>query len=227
MTPLISRMIKFAPDPELAHWFDTGGASIRPGGHVPDAEMFKLPYPVCCIVGTQANGTAFVLRLQTSDTAKSMSVTGIFDWNNGQGQFGFDPLLLTLTDQGIQASTPEGEPPENENFRPVLRHIEDFLLALEGGQTAYVPKARPSFINSKRAAKGKGPVLFDWHTVTIGPRPEPHGSKGGTHASPRLHDRRGHWRTTASGKRVWVKDCKVGDASRGVVFKDYKIKEAA
>ena len=227
MTPLISRMIKFAPDPELAHWFDTGGASIRPGGHVPDAEMFKLPYPVCCIVGTQANGTAFVLRLQTSGTAKSMSVTGIFDWNNGQGQFGFDPLLLTLTDHGIQASTPEGEPPENENFMPVLQHIEDFLLALQGEQTAYVPKARPSFINSKRAAKGKGPVLFDWHTVTIGPRPEPQGSKGGTHASPRLHDRRGHWRTTASGKRVWVKDCKVGDASRGVVFKDYKIKEAA
>ena len=75
-------MVKFSPDPELAHWFDTGDASIRPSGHVPDAEMFKLPYPVCCIVGTQANGTAFVLRLQTSDTAKSMSVTGIFDWNN-------------------------------------------------------------------------------------------------------------------------------------------------
>ena len=68
-------------------------------------------------------------------------------------------------------------------------------------------------------------LIRQWHTVTIGPRPEPQGSKGGTHASPRLHDRRGHWRTTASGKRVWVKDCKVGDASRGVVFKDYKIKE--
>ena len=37
----------------------------------------------------------------------------------------------------------------------------------------------------------------------------------------------GHKRNTPSGKRVWVKDCKVGDASRGVVFKDYKIKDAA
>ena len=81
-------------------------------------------------------------------------------------------------------------------------------------------------MNRKRMMKGKRP-LFVWHTVTIGPRPEPQGSKGGTHASPRLHDRRGHWRTTASGKRVWVRDCKVGDASKGVVFKDYKIKEAA
>ena len=38
---------------------------------------------------------------------------------------------------------------------------------------------------------------------------------------------RRRWRTTASGKRVWVRDCKVGDPSRGLVFKDYKIKDAA
>ena len=30
MTPLITRMIKFAPDPELAHWFDTGDAPPMP-----------------------------------------------------------------------------------------------------------------------------------------------------------------------------------------------------
>lgn len=225
MTPLITRMIKFAPDPELARWFDMGGSNIRPDGHLSDAEMFKLPYPVCCIVGTQANDTAFVLRLQASDTAESMSVTGIFDWNNGQGQFGFDPLILTLTDKGIQASTPEGEPPQDENFRPVLQHIEDFLLALQGEHTIYTPKVRKSLINSKRAAKGKPPALFDWHTVTIGPKAEPQDSKGGTHASPRLHDRRGHWRTYPSGKRGWVKECKVGSPSKGIVFKDYKIKE--
>jgi hypothetical protein len=27
-----------------------------------------------------------------------------------------------------------------------------------------------------------------------------------------------------SGLRVWVRDCKVGDASKGVVFKDYEVK---
>ena len=37
------------------------------------------------------------------------------------------------------------------------------------------------------------------------------------------HDRRGHWRKHPSGKIIWVKPCKVGDATKGVIFKDYKI----
>ena len=49
--------------------------------------------------------------------------------------------------------------------------------------------------------------------------------KGGTHASPRLHDRRGHSRRLPDGRIVWVRPCKVGDASRGVVFHDYQVKE--
>ena len=58
MTPLITRMVKLTPDPELAQWFDMGDTTKRPDGHVPDADMFRLPYPICCIVGTQSNGTA-------------------------------------------------------------------------------------------------------------------------------------------------------------------------
>lgn len=34
---------------------------------------------------------------------------------------------------------------------------------------------------------------------------------------------RGHWRIHPSGKKVWVKECKVGNAAHGAVFKDYKI----
>ena len=52
-------------------------------------------------------------------------------------------------------------------------------------------------------------------------------AKGGTHASPRQHDRRGHLRRLKSGKNVWVKPHKVGDPSKGVVFHDYRILEAA
>lgn len=81
------------------------------------------------------------------------------------------------------------------------------------GQAAYLPQPRKSLINSKRAAKGLGPVLFDWHTVTIEPPKPKAQSQGGTHASPRLHDRRGHWRRYPSGKVGWV-------------FKDYRIKDA-
>jgi hypothetical protein len=46
---------------------------------------------------------------------------------------------------------------------------------------------------------------------------------GGTHASPRWHIRRGHWRTLADGRRVFVQPCEVGDRARGGIVKDYAV----
>lgn len=46
---------------------------------------------------------------------------------------------------------------------------------------------------------------------------------GATHASPRWHIRRGHWRQLADGRRVFVRECHVGDISRGGVVKDYQV----
>lgn len=46
---------------------------------------------------------------------------------------------------------------------------------------------------------------------------------GGSHASPRWHLRRGHWRQLADGRRVFVRECQVGDPSRGGVIKDYQV----
>jgi hypothetical protein len=40
-----------------------------------------------------------------------------------------------------------------------------------------------------------------------------------------MHERRGHLRRLKTGKNVWVKSCKVGDASKGAIFHDYAIKE--
>jgi hypothetical protein len=47
--------------------------------------------------------------------------------------------------------------------------------------------------------------------------------RGGTHAPPRWHVRRGHWRTVSNGQRVFVRECEVGDQARGGVVKDYRI----
>lgn len=64
---------------------------------------------------------------------------------------------------------------------------------------------------------------WTWHQVEIVPerlhrRAAP---QGGTHASPRWHIRRGHWRQLADGRRVFVRECEVGDSTRGGVVKDY------
>ena len=89
-------------------------------------------------------------------------------------------------------------------------------------KTGYQPTAKAnSPTNKRRIAKGKLPLSYDWHTVVIEPSPPKTEHQGGTHASPRQHTRRGHWRTVGD-KVVWVRDCIVGDASLGSVFKDYK-----
>jgi len=46
---------------------------------------------------------------------------------------------------------------------------------------------------------------------------------GGSHASPRWHIRRGHWRTLVDERRVFVQPCEVGDRARGGILKDYTV----
>lgn len=95
--------------------------------------------------------------------------------------------------------------------------------ALSQGGEAYKPTVKPGYTSQRLQAKGKAP-LFSWNTVRIDPPKPKQEHKKGTHATPRLHDRRGHLRRMANGKTCLVRACKVGDASKGVVFKDYEVK---
>ena len=78
------------------------------------------------------------------------------------------------------------------------------------------------------AKKGKLKTFYDVHRLVITQTVEASSSsepKGGTHASPRWHKRRGYWRTMKkSGKTVWVQACEVGKKSNGMVYKDYEVK---
>jgi hypothetical protein len=75
-------------------------------------------------------------------------------------------------------------------------------------------------VNDKRKRKGKKP-LYEWRTIEIKPSVMRSNSKGGTHASPRSHDVRGHWSVSKLGKRYWVKSHKRGDSAKGTIFHDY------
>jgi hypothetical protein len=99
------------------------------------------------------------------------------------------------------------------------------LLATETGVVVDSVCA-PKFINAKRAKKGEPPVGFEHKIVRIDPtllKMSGVVSVGGSHASPRLHWRRGHIRTLASGVKTQVRPCIVGDLSRGRVTHDYMI----
>ena len=82
--------------------------------------------------------------------------------------------------------------------------------------------------NAQKIARGNRPK-FEWVTNVIEPRttaPALVLHRGGTHASPKPHERRAHFRRLKSGKSVLVRSTvinkdKMGD--RGFVFHDYEL----
>lgn len=78
--------------------------------------------------------------------------------------------------------------------------------------------------NAKRKRKGKRP-FWEWQTIDIKPmKALPSAPQGGTHASPKPHERMGHWRMYKSGKRIFVKPHIINKhkiPDEGFVFHDY------
>lgn len=78
-------------------------------------------------------------------------------------------------------------------------------------------------LNKRRQERGGEP--FDtYRLLTIpGAAPGEGRGMGGSHASPKLHLRRGHLRRLATGKVTWVRHTLVGDVKKGVAEKTYKV----
>lgn len=101
------------------------------------------------------------------------------------------------------------------------------LCAHLSANTAKVEVLKDSSTRTKMSNAKKLPKSFyEIRRVIIeAPKTTTSEYKGGTHASPRWHERRGYWRTMKkSGKVIWVRACEVGKKSNGMVYKDYEIK---
>lgn len=116
-----------------------------------------------------------------------------------------------------------------ENFTEFLLRDVVELCAYLNRKSTTIETHRESSLKAKLGSKKKKEhkVFYEIHRVVVNAEPkvvtvsEP---KGGTHASPRWHERRGYWRTMKkSGKRVWVRACEVGSKSNGMVYKDYQV----
>ena len=219
MTPLISRMVKLTPEPETAMWFDLGQLEKIERQQISIDELMRPPFPRTAIVAIGSDGLEMSIWLMTGDN--SLTVAG-FTVEEDAAIY-FNPLSIVRTETGVRYYSKSGEIPA-ERTSGLMRIVVAGLLMIANASEGLRPTIQQTSINRKRIAKGKTP-LFDWHTVKLEPAKPKSESQGGTHASPRLHDRRGHWRKYPSGKVGWVKNCKVGDASKGVVFKDYQISE--
>lgn len=120
----------------------------------------------------------------------------------------------------------------DELFRPVMTMLTLLSYGIPNkGVEVIGYRTTPSSSNEKRIRKGKQP-LFDWKTIALSPSPvsSERVSLGGTHSSPRPHDRRGHQRRYKSGKVVYVKSTTINRhkiPTEGFIHHDYKVKESA
>lgn len=219
MTPLITEMVRLAPDPEQYNWFDVSALPQEQLVNLDVVNETPLPYKQCAVCGVQDNEKWLMILRQEGN------IVAYIGWTmNASGYAKHPAFTYSRTPEGTVCHTIENTNVDTQVTRSLLASVGAWLQSLSPETVAHFPVAKKSLINSKRAARGKGPILFDWHTVKIEP-PKRSVPMGGTHASPRRHQCRGHWRKHPTKGRVWIKDHWRGDAALGTVFKDYKVIE--
>jgi hypothetical protein len=228
MTPLIRNWVKAystdGGDPSDGFWFDISGAL-----HSRNVDALSLtvqharpPFKSCYVVCSgQKNRRSHevLITVDGADPDEGIQVSAGVRVGAGTPESLGDFIYAIQDGQIVLLAN---NMPKEQNVQMVMRMLALWYGALSQGGEAYQPVIKAGLTSKRLQAKGKAP-LFSWHTVKIEP-PKPKAEPlGGTHASPRLHDRRGHLRRFKNGKTCWVRACKVGDASKGVVFKDYEV----
>jgi hypothetical protein len=238
MTPLITKAVTFFPDLAADYqWFDISDLDIgRETVHEENMHWIRqpLPFSKCAIAGIDLDGQTYALLISREDEmllVNGANTIAAFDNLRVQKDAAFrvnpleefvdDGITVHFEDKRIYGHEPSLEHSRGNAVISIVM-IATFLRNLHGDKisTAYTPIPRKN--HAKRLRQKKLP-MFDWHTVVIEPRKQKNESLGGTHASPRLHEVRGHW-VMRNNKRFWRKPHKRGDASKGVVFHDYKLK---
>ena len=207
MTPFIRStmrwMVESGIDPTEMQWFDISGTLDQSTIDQNWLHEYRPPFEKCMVVWQGKSKTHQVYEFL-------MTVVGA-DPEDGMIRYG---------------PVDEGDTIEEKDAQMVLGVVGNWYRLLSQRCPSYKPTMRDTFTNRRKIAQRKAPT-YDWKTVYIEPSKSRSESKVGTHASPRLHDRRGHLRRLRSGRNVWVKACKVGDAAKGAVWHDYAIRMEA
>lgn len=220
MTPLIQEMVSMNAEAAVEnHWFDMSAVYKREQDIRGEILSRPLPFPQTALVCAYENKKALLF---IKNVGELTAIAGL--QLDGKRSYQIPAFFYKVDDDGIKVRHKDGSPFDYRTSYAtgVLAFVSAFLQSLETtAAIGHQPIKRANW--EKKIRQGKVPT-YDWTTITIEPSKPKGPDQGGTHASPRWHERRGHWRTMKkTGKRVWVKNCEVGDKSLGAVFHDYKI----
>lgn len=221
MTPLIQEMVALSPEESLNfHWFDMSAAYRHEQAINGDILDRPLPFPYTALVCQYDDKKVLLLVRHLH------GITGVAGWQMSGKSYKPTLAFTYAIEEGEVRVRHEDGTKFDYRESPavgVIAFIARFLESIDTEPaTGYVPAKRANW--EKKIRQGKTPT-YDWKTIVIEPSRPKGEDKGGTHASPRWHERRGHWRTTMSGKKVWVNNCEVGNKALGAVFHDYSFKE--
>jgi hypothetical protein len=163
--------------------------------------------------------SAFVQQHETAGNITFRPFVGLSgDWR------GFPGGALTVTKQAEKLCIEGNIDPDAD---AVVEHVALAILAIftvmACSNVLFSDNPAPESLNKKRSKAGKVP-LMSYKTLTLKIPNERIDSLplGGTHASPRLHLRRGHIRRLSFDKAVWVQSSIVG-SKHGFISKDYRV----
>ena len=212
-------------------WFDlSGGFTDQQRADLDPVMTHRPPFNKCFVVWkgkTKTHASYEVLMLVAGNDPEDGITVSMWKGPTGTRLRPIPAMFYFIEgDQIRYGAVNDDEPVDKELAELMLAQVGVWYGLMDRRIEAYIPTVRDTFTNRRKIQQGKAPT-YDWTTVYIEPAKPRSDSKGGTHASPRLHDRRGHLRRLTTGKNVWVKACKVGDASKGAIFHDYKIEAAS
>jgi hypothetical protein len=184
-----------------------------------DSVLLNLPYDVCWFEFSRTEDkTSLVVCALAVMQDNRLSIDGFVRVNrewywtvSGSVQGGF------LSGNSAQLLEHD-DAADNWNWWSSV--IGGFVSALNCTNVDRVENVPSPKLQAARQKRGKQPLFSYWtlHLTTKSASGEP---LGGTHASPRVHLRRGHPRQYAPGKYTWVQPHAVGNKSLGIVHKDY------
>lgn len=219
-----SRWHRFAPSfvkehGQRAMCFDAGHVDSLYGFKVV-SELARLPFDPCWI---EVESDDFFLCALMSYVSDSVVGGHIWSKNKQTNDWMFRCAFSCDSETKKTGFQAVNEDSVIEGLNELVAVFRCFLSALNCTNVSRVEHKQDEKLQKARAKRGKQPLFSYWTLELDLTRAESSESLGGTHASPRLHLRRGHARQYAPGKWTWVQPCVVGNNQSGMVHKDYKV----
>lgn len=202
----------------------------------------NLPYPLIALeldagtFGQAQDGKLIIIAKQEGNCICITSLVNMGTWQIMHQNKGDFPIHLKLNTETFEVYMNGFNLDETNDYtrrglvgwfyRVPLRAILNLLCILSCSNSRIEDSPeKPSRLKSDMRKSKKKLPFFEFKILTIDSDKPQQNSSGGTgsHASPRVHLRRGHIRKLPT-KNVWVNACVVGDKAKGVIQKDYLVK---